>query len=196
MERMATYKPALTLIFLMAFTSWAWAQRSLPPDSSQVKSPEEANKGGMGIYLAWQGFDLLKEGRNEEAVKTLKKAIQLKPNYAEAHEGLARAYGNLKRWPDAITSFRQAIQLKPDFYEAYAGLGFAYSIVDKNKEALKAFKEAIRLKPNFALAHWGMASTYLALGDRNAALREHKILQNLDPQMAKRFENYLNTPKR
>jgi tetratricopeptide (TPR) repeat protein len=196
MRRLAPYSAALTLAFLLVFSCSAWAQRSLPPDSKSVKSPQEAFKGGAGMYLASQGFDLLKQGRSEEAIKAFREAIQHKPDYAEAHEGLARAYGNLKRWPEAIASFRQAIQLKPDFYEAYTGLGLACGMVSRNKEALLAFKEAVRLNPNLALAHWGLANTYLALGDRNAALAEHKILQKLDPAMAARFDKYLYPAKK
>jgi tetratricopeptide (TPR) repeat protein len=188
---MAISKAFLSLIFLAFFACGVSAQQNLPPDANQVKTPQEANKGGMGLYLAQRGFEQLKKGENEEAVKTFTKAIQYKPNYADAHEGLGRAQGNLKHWPEAIAAFQQAIRLKPDFVQAYIGLGFSYGMAGRNNEAIKAFKEAARLNPSLANAHWGLATSYLALGDRNAAVREHKIMKTLDPEMAKRFEKYL-----
>jgi len=184
------------LILLAIFVSYASAQQNLPADANQIKTPQEANKGGLGLYMAQVGLNQLKEGKNEEAVKTLKESIRLKPNYADAHEGLARAQGNLKQWPEAIASFQQAILLKPDFIQAYMGIGFAYGMVGRDQEALKAFSEAARLNPQLAFAHWGLASTYLALGDRNAAVQEHKIMQTLDPDMAKKFEKYLSAPQK
>jgi tetratricopeptide (TPR) repeat protein len=181
----------LSFILLAFLVCGASAQQNLPDDANQVKTPQEANKGGMGLYLAKLGFDELKKGNNEEAVKHLKKAIKLKPNYADAHEGLGRALGNLKHWPEAVKSFKQAIRLKPEFVRAHMGLGFAYGMLNRNHEAIKAFKEAARLDPRLSHAHWGLATSYLALGDRSAALREHKIMKNMDPEMAKRFEKYL-----
>jgi len=169
-------------------------QPKLPPGANQVKDPQQAFKGGMGIYLVKEGFDLLGKGKNEEAVKTFNEAIKLKPDYAEAHEGLGRAYGNLKRWPEAIASYQQAIRLAPDFWQAQVGIGFAYSLVDRNQESINAFKEAVRINPNLGIAHWGLATNYLQLGDRNAALQEHKIMQTLDPDLAKKFEKYLYPP--
>jgi tetratricopeptide (TPR) repeat protein len=188
---MAISRVFLFFILLAFFVCGASAQQNPPSDSNQVKTPQEGFKGGTGLYLTQVGLDQIKQGKNEEAVKTLKKAIQHKPNYANAHEGLGRAQGNLKRWPDAIVSFKKAIGLKPDFVAAHMGLGFAYGMVNRNQEAIKAFKEAARLDPRLANAHWGLATSYLALGDRNAAVREYKIMKTLDPAMAKRFEKYL-----
>ncbi|MBA4417014.1 MAG: hypothetical protein C0392_03740 [Syntrophus sp. (in: bacteria)] len=193
---MSLSRTVLPLVLLTIFTSGASAQQNLPADANQIKTPQEANKGGMGLYMAQVGFKQLKEGKNEEAVKTLQESIRLKPNYADAHEGLARAQGNLKHWPEAIASFQQAISLKPDFIQAYMGIGFAYNMVGRNQEALKAFRGAVRLNPQLAFAHWGLASTYLGLGDRNAAVQEYKIMQTLDPEMAKKFEKYLSVPQK
>jgi tetratricopeptide (TPR) repeat protein len=174
----------------------AFAQPSPPPDANQVKDPEEAFKGGTAIYLVMAGFDLLKEGKNEKAVENFTKAIQFKPTYSDAHEGLARAYGNLNRWPEAIRSFQEAVRLKPDSVQALIGLGYALGIMNRDREALTAFKDAEHINTNLATVHWGLASTHLKLGNRDAALREHKVMQTLDPAMAKRFEKYLYPPPR
>jgi Flp pilus assembly protein TadD len=186
MLSLAISRVFLSLILLAFIASGVSAS-----DANKVKTPQEGFKGGTGLYLAQQGFDEIKKGNNEEAIKLLKKAIQYKPNYAEAHEGLGRAQGNLKHWPEAVASFKKAISLNPDFIQAHMGLGFSYGILNRNQEALKAFKEAARLNPRLSHAHWGLGTTYLALGDRNAAVREHKIMKTLDPAMAKRFEKYL-----
>jgi tetratricopeptide (TPR) repeat protein len=190
----STSKTVLSLIILAFFASVVCAQQNQPADSYQKKTPQEAYKGGTGIYMTKVGFDQLKEGKNEEAVKTFRKAIQLKPNYPEAHLGLGQALVNLKKWTEAVPSFQQAIRLKPDYIQAHMGLGFAYGMMGRNQDAIKAFKEAARLNPRLALAHWGLATAYLALGDRNTAVREHKIIKTLDPDMAKRFEKYLAAP--
>jgi tetratricopeptide (TPR) repeat protein len=196
MRKAILIRVSRALFFFVLFASVAFAQPSPPPDANQVKDPEQAFKGGTAIYLVMVGFDLLKEGKNEKAVETFTKAIQIKPSYSDAHEGLARAYGNLNRWPEAISSFQEAVRLKPDSVQALVGLGYALGIMNRDQEALTAFKNAERINTKLATVHWGLASTHLKLGNRDAALREHKVMQTLDPAMAKRFEKYLYPPAR
>lgn len=73
--------------------------------------------------------------------------------------------------------------------EALCNQGLQYASERNYEKALEAFKEAIRLKPDFASAHLNLGLTYLDLGNKAAALEEYKILQNLDPERAKRLSN-------
>ena len=51
-------------------------------------------------------------GRLEEAEASLRQAIALKPNYAEAHYNLGGMLQELGRLEESETSYRQAIALE------------------------------------------------------------------------------------
>jgi protein O-GlcNAc transferase len=92
-------------------------------------------------YLT-HGLMLAGEGRDEDAAKSFRRAISLRPDWAEAHSllgsALARA-GNLK---EAEAELRKAVTLKPDYAEGWNYLGQFYKDQRKDKEAQEAFRKA------------------------------------------------------
>jgi Flp pilus assembly protein TadD len=55
------------------------------------------------------GITLGKQGKNEEAVESFRKAISINPKLDEAHFNMGLALGKLGRLDEAMLSFRQAI---------------------------------------------------------------------------------------
>jgi len=64
------------------------------------------------------GVKLGKSGYLEAASANLRKAIELDPNYAEAHFNLGVALGELHQIDAAIAAYRRAIELRADYAEA------------------------------------------------------------------------------
>jgi tetratricopeptide (TPR) repeat protein len=65
-------------------------------------------------------------GDVDTAIAHYTKAIELKPDSAEAYEHRGVAYVPKKLYDQAIADFTKAIQLKPDFAVAYRLRGIAY----------------------------------------------------------------------
>jgi len=59
------------------------------------------------------GLGYLQQGRVEAALEKLQKAIIVKPDYAEAHNGIALAYGQLDENEKAEAHYLQAMELSP-----------------------------------------------------------------------------------
>ena len=59
------------------------------------------------------GVGYLGQGRAEAALETLKKAIAIKPDYAEAHSSIALAYGELRENEKAEEHYQRALALSP-----------------------------------------------------------------------------------
>jgi tetratricopeptide (TPR) repeat protein len=93
----------------------------------------------------------------EESVKCFSKAIELRPNWAEAYYNRGVAYDRLaatpvrgvfdassehsrKCWQSAIRDLTKAISLKPDMAPAYEARGWVYKGIDETKKALKDFQ--------------------------------------------------------
>ena len=82
---------------------------------------------------------LQEAGRFGEALPAFERAIALKPDYAEAHNGRGIALANSQRSGEAISSFDKAIALKPDYAEAYNNYGLVLQDLNRFDEALAQF---------------------------------------------------------
>ena len=63
-------------------------------------------------YLALSGI-LLTTGRTDEAITHIEKALQIDPNYAEAHANLAQVFLRTGRTRQAIAEYRRALKVAP-----------------------------------------------------------------------------------
>jgi len=109
-----------------------------------------------------------------------RRAIEIDPNYALAHAGLADSYtfAWLYYYDDpgllesARESAEQAISLAPELAEAYSALGSVFSAADDYEQAARAFSRAIELSPNLFEPNYlyGRACLVAAVFDRAAEL--------------------------
>jgi len=108
----------------------------------------------------------------EMAGQMFERAIELAPDYAPAHAGLADAHSWLYEWwggeasdlDAADGASRRALELAPDLSESHSSRGFVLSIRRLYDEAEREFREAIRLNPNSFDACYYYARTCFAAG--------------------------------
>ncbi|MDR1006200.1 MAG: tetratricopeptide repeat protein [Bacteroidales bacterium] len=123
------------------------------PDTN-FQSAEEWFKKGVAAY---------ENNDKGKAIEYYRKAIELKPDYADAYFCIGFAY---KRWWEkedtAIEYFKKAIELKPDYAEAYANMGIAYGYwKEEYEKAIECYNKAIELKPDYAEAYVNMGRAYM-----------------------------------
>jgi Flp pilus assembly protein TadD len=99
------------------------------------------------------GVALAAHGNLLPAITHYRKALALRPEYAEAHRGLGLALVGLGRMEEAEAHFREVIRLKPDSMEAYNNLGNIVAGRGRKKEAVGLYETALRLKPENADTH-------------------------------------------
>lgn len=63
------------------------------------------------------------------ALTCFKKAIEINPQFADAHCNLASIYKDMGNVTEAITSYRNALKIKPDFPDAYCNLVHCLQII-------------------------------------------------------------------
>lgn len=91
------------------------------------------------------GLMLAGEGRDEDAATSFRKAISLRPDWAEAHSLLGSALARAGNNKEAEAELRKAVTLKPDYAEGWNYLGQFYKDQHKDKEAQDAFNKAKQL---------------------------------------------------
>ena len=110
-------------------------------------------------------------GKLKEAELSIRKALELNPNYAFAHlnlGGILKDLGNLK---EAELSVRKAIELDPEYANAHYNLGNILRDFKKLSEAAISLKKAIKLKPNFFEAHRDLGICLYLLKDIDSAVK-------------------------
>ena len=88
------------------------------------------------------------------------KALELEPDYAEAHNNLGITLKSQSKLDAAVAAYRKAVELKPDYAEAHSNLGNALVQQGKLDEAVAAYDEAIALQPDYATAHYNRSTIY------------------------------------
>ena len=68
------------------------------------------------------GLNFAAQSRFEQAISHFKKAIVLKPEFAEAHNNLGSASTALGRFDDAVSHFSEALNINPNFAQAQKNL--------------------------------------------------------------------------
>jgi len=56
----------------------------------------------------------------DEAINRYRRAIEIRPYYAEAHYNLATAIRSQENIDEAMSHYRQAIRIKPDYAQAHS----------------------------------------------------------------------------
>ena len=95
------------------------------------------------------GVILKNLGKLQEAEISTRKAIELKPNYADFYSNLGSILKEKGELESAVVSLLKAIELQPDSPLAHFNLGKTYSQLERKEEAEKSFKKAIYLKKDF-----------------------------------------------
>ena len=80
------------------------------------------------------------------------KALEIKPDYAEAHDNLGWPW-----WPgrvdEAIAHYRKALEIKPDYAEAYYNLASVLVGRGQVDAAIAHYRKALEIQPHVAEAH-------------------------------------------
>lgn len=119
-----------------------------------VKTTDEAE-------LAFQQAEAATTVDREKAVELYRKAIKLRPRFAEAQLGLARVLLDNQNSEESLEAIRAARKIKPIYPEASAVEGRIYRAEGDEEKAVAAFKRAIREAKGFQPeAHTGLGLLY------------------------------------
>ncbi|MBW2184659.1 MAG: tetratricopeptide repeat protein, partial [Deltaproteobacteria bacterium] len=131
----------------------------------------------------------VKEGRLDEALTELKKAISINSDSFEARSNLGIVYSK-KGMPDkAIDEYKKALKINPDYVPAHTNLGNIYGSTGRLDEAIAEYKKAIDINPDYAEAHYNLGSIYSSKGMFREAINEYKKTLDINPTIAEAHFN-------
>ncbi|HWQ33697.1 MAG TPA: protein kinase [Blastocatellia bacterium] len=140
------------------YFNWMGITSVLPPDECFLAAKEAATK-------AVQLDDKLAEAYTSLAIATwaydwdsvmssqlLRRAIELNPNYAQAHQWLAQFRSVQGRHPEAITTMNRALELDPQSPARHAMMAFVLHNARQHAEAWQHAQRGLEIEPHHPLA--------------------------------------------
>lgn len=145
-----------------------------PQEKGALSEVPTSHVQAYDYYLRGRSF-YYRYGRHdiEFALQLFSRAVELDPEYALAHAGLADCWSYIYLYAErkdavrlqAQAAGRRAVELAPECAQAQASLAVALSLGAGQEEARAAFEKAIRLDPTLFEAWYFYARQAFAGGD-------------------------------
>lgn len=131
-------------------------------------------------------------GRLDQAERSYREALRLKPDYAEACNNLAVVLYELGKFPEAVATCKKALELKSNFAEAFNNLGNILNELGDFREAVANYRKALEINPDYAEAHGNLGNALSNVGDPDAAILSFKRALQINPEYAGAYNNLGN----
>jgi predicted Zn-dependent protease len=112
-----------------------------------------------------KGLLLAREGRKEEAVKTLKEVIRLRPLDTDILRDLGKTYFQGGDYPEAMKTLKEALASNPEDPEGRLLLGRSQIETGDLVGALETLKGLIKTNPDYGSGIYYLGETYGKLGN-------------------------------
>ena len=125
-----------------------------------------------------------------KSIAAFRRAVELDPNYALAHVGIADyytwacIYGLIppsEGFPKVFESAHKALEIDDSLAEAHAALGLYYSNMQEWAKSEECYRHAIHLNPHFPLAHEWLSAVLAGTGRFEESTKEILLAEQLDP---------------
>ena len=125
------------------------------------------------------------------AERECRRAIELNPNYATAHQWLAEHLSVMKRYDEAVAEIRRALDLDPLSMIINRMQADIFMAGRRYDDAIRQYQKAVELDPNLHLTHYFLGRAYEAKGMYDQAVEEYlksSALGGMPPETVKKVK--------
>ena len=155
------------------------ARPAAKPDAKPEAKPVESE----AEKLFNQGRDVLFQGKYDEAVELLGKAVAADKTKTSYRLHLARAYRYAGKDDQAIANLEEIVKAAPDHVEASQALGELYSAGKKWKEVARVMEPLLKYRHDYPTYHM-LAEAQYNLDEKDKARKSYEEAVKLNPQSA------------
>ncbi len=134
------------------------------------------------------GILLKMEGKFSDAVQLFARAIELKPEFAEAEYSLGVCHNNLKNYDSAIAFFLRLLDRRPNYANAYFSMGVSYISLLEYQKGIDVIEQGLTIKEDIH-ALTNLAAAYEKLGNLGKAEKILSELLQKAPKFARAWHN-------
>jgi len=157
-------------------------------ETGQAEAPHQRSPSDEELGIA-----LMRQGKPEEAVARLRKALAKTPNHPVAHNNLGIALLMLGRTQEAAACYRTALAIAPDHFDSHCNLGNALLLEGRADEAVACYRRAIAIAPDKAAAHYNLGGALINQGKPDEAVACYRRALAIDPKYVEAYTNLGNT---
>jgi tetratricopeptide (TPR) repeat protein len=110
-------------------------------------------------------------GQLEMAVKSFKKALVIKNDFADAHYNLGLTFQDLNQLDTAIKSYKETLTIQANYAKAHNNLGIIYKELGQIDDSIESFEQVLSLEPDNAEAHHNLGNALNELGQFSDAIK-------------------------
>jgi tetratricopeptide (TPR) repeat protein len=134
-----------------------------------------------------RGAQLLEEGKSQQAVPILERALELDGESVPALINLGGAYVMVGRHQEAVPLLEAALDEEPDNAMIWINLGAAYlgnpvlASAEQQMQAIKAFETALELNPAAPNVHYNLGLIFLDREETDLAVAAFRRAVQINP---------------
>jgi tetratricopeptide (TPR) repeat protein/predicted Ser/Thr protein kinase len=134
-----------------------------------------------------QGLQLVRDGKNLDAIKALQDAVKEDPQFALAYSRLAEANATLGYDTDAEKYSRQAMDLRQQLpiAEKYLIEASHAKVMKDDKKAIEAYENLAKTLPDSGDVEEPLGALYMEIGDYDKARAQFAKILSSDPKNIK-----------
>ncbi len=171
------------LIWIVSAAALFQTQSQKVPTAKDVKAYQEA----MAWFKKGEAMIGTPKENSDEQAEFFRKALQIKPDFVEAHYDLGLIYTSQKKLTEAVQEFEAVAKFNPEFEgpgsaSIYQLLASNYRDLGRDADAIAALRNGVKRQPK-NLTMW-KALAYLQLHEKDdaAALPTLLAIADLDPK--------------
>lgn len=137
--------------------------------------PRRPEAAGLEAYI----YDRFDEG--DRAIDSWRKALEIKPDFAEAYAGLGKIAMDQGQYEQAETNFRKALEIREKMPEVRESLARSLMNQGRIEDAIDYLKTDVQLFPDAVSSHFFLGQAYVQLGQLEPAVESFRKAIQLDP---------------
>jgi tetratricopeptide (TPR) repeat protein len=162
------HKALLLVVVIILLSNWTYARNSIWKNKISLGADIAAKAPNKPRAQMNFGILLSGEGRFDEAMVYLNRAVQLDPDYDIGYYSLGDALLKQKKYIQASESYAKALQIKPEnalarfnliSHQVYYFMGNSLYQLGRYPEAIDAYRKASQEKPGYKEALQALSNT-------------------------------------
>jgi len=141
------------------------------------KAMEAAYPNEPGVHFLYGVY--LMDLRPEEAVRQLKRELEVSPSHVPARLRLAEVYLQNQDFDQALELAQQAVRLEPEYPSAHLILGEVEVGKGDSAAGIKELQVARAKQPATPRVHWDLLRAYTTAGKTEEAKQEKEAIEKL-----------------
>lgn len=155
-------------------------ERRLPQAEALLQAIVDAD-GTNADALHFLGLLRAQQGRGDDAVRLILRALDLAPEYADAWNNLGLLLLAVPRYTAALDAFDNAVKYGPQLLPAHMSRAGLLRRAGRFEEAVAAFRRALEIDPALAEAHESLGMLFQRMRRFDEAAEVYENWHRIDP---------------